>query len=85
MMGNFGYGYSGFSWIGMLVGLVIAIGFIVGLAILAVWFIRHMGGNAQTTAQHPTGISAKDMAQIRYAKGEISRDEYQRILSDLER
>jgi len=32
-----------------------------------------------------TSLSARDIAQSRYAKGEISREEYQQILSDLER
>jgi putative membrane protein len=64
-------------------GLVVTIGVIVGLVLLVVWAVRRMGGNAQPGSQNLTGQSAKDVAQTRYAKGEINREEYQQILSDL--
>ena len=84
MMGYFGYG--GMGGIGMIVGLVITIAVIVGLIFLVVWAVRRMSaGNSQTGAQITSGQSAKDIAQARYAKGEINRDEYQQILTDLGR
>jgi len=83
-MGNFGYG--SFGWIGMILGLVITIGVIVGLVLLVVWAVRRMSGNStQSASQIGSGQSARDIAQARYAKGEISREEYQQILSDLGR
>jgi putative membrane protein len=86
MMGNFGYGgYGGFGWIGMILGLVITISVIIGLVFLVVWAVRRMSGNTQPSSQKLIGQSAKDAAQVRYAKGEISRDEYQKIISDLGR
>jgi putative membrane protein len=82
MMGNFGYG--GFGWIGMILSLVITIGVIVGFVILAVWAVRRMSASTSQSSNQPgIGQSARDVAQVRYAKGEISRDEYQQILSDL--
>jgi putative membrane protein len=84
MMGNFGYG--GMGWIGMILGLVITIAVIIGLVLLVVWAVRRMSENsAQPGFQTASGQSAKEIAQARYAKGEISRDEYQQILSDLGR
>jgi putative membrane protein len=84
MMGNFGYG--GMGWIGMILGLVVTIGVIIGLVLLVVWVVRRMSGNpSQPGPQNLTGQSAKDIAQTRYAKGEINREEYQQILSDLGR
>ena len=84
MMGNFGYG--GMGWIGMILGLVITIAVIVGLVLLVVWAVRRMGGNStQTGPMNISGQSAKDIAQARYAKGEINREEYQQVLSDLGR
>ena len=81
-MGYFGYG--GMSWVGMIVGLVITIAVIVGLIFLVVWAVRRMSaGNAQPGAQITSGQSAKDIAQARYARGEINREEYQQLLSDL--
>ncbi len=79
MMGGFGY----LGWIGMIINLVITIGVIVGLVLLVVWAVRRLSGNVQPGIQYQTGQSARDIAQMRYAKGEISRDEYQKIISDL--
>jgi putative membrane protein len=84
MMGNFGYG--GMGWIRMILGLVITIAVIVGLVLLVVWSVRRMSGNSvQSSSQNVTGQSAKDIAQARYAKGEINREEYQQVLSDIGR
>lgn len=79
-------GYGGFGWIGMILNLVITLGVIIGLVLLVVWAVRRTSGyNAQAGMQNLTGQSARDIAQSRYAKGEISREEYQQILSDLGR
>jgi putative membrane protein len=84
MMGNFGYG--GMGWIGMVLSFLITIGMIVGLVLLVVWAVRRASGSSiQPGSQNLTGQSARDIAQVRYAKGEISREEYQQILSDLGR
>ena len=82
MMGY--YGYGGMGWIGMILGLIITIGVIVGLIILVVWIVRRTSGiTTQSGANIMAGQSGRDIAQARYAKGEITRDEYQQILSDL--
>lgn len=79
-------GYGGFGLIEMILSLVITIGVTVGLVLLVVWAVRRMSGNsAQPGSLNLTSQSARDIAQVRYAKGEISREEYQQILSDLAR
>jgi len=84
MMGNFGYG--GMGWIGMILGTIISIALLIGLVILIVWAVRRMSANSsQPGPQITSGQGARDIAQARYAKGEISREEYQQILSDLGR
>jgi len=85
MMGNFGYGsYGGFGLIGMILGLVITIGVIVGFVFLVMWAVRRMSGNSvHSQLLNSTDLSAKEIAKARYAKGEISREEYQQLLSDL--
>lgn len=80
MMGYYGHG----SWIGMILGLVITVAVIIGVILLVVWAVRRMSGNTTHYAPPSQGSqSAKDIAQARYAKGEITRDEYQQIISDL--
>ena len=82
MMGYFGYG--GMGLIGMIISLVIMIAIAVGFVYLVVWAVRRSSGNINASnLQNPAGQSSKEIAQTRYAKGEITRDEYQQILSDL--
>ena len=82
MIRNFGYG--SFGWIGMILGLVIMIALITGFVILVIWAIRRMSGNSNHI-QYPVSkeLTAKDIAKARYAKGEISREEFQQLLSDM--
>lgn len=84
MMGNFGCGAMG--WIGMIIGFVITIAVLIGLVLLVVWAVRRISSNStQPGSQTLVGHSARDIAQVRYAKGEINREEYQQVLSDLGR
>jgi putative membrane protein len=82
MMGYFGRcGLGGF---GMLMGPILFIGLLIGLVFLVVWAVRRMTANQSNPGSPHTAIqSARDTAQLRYAKGEISREEYQQIISDL--
>jgi len=78
------YGHGGMGWIGMIFGLLITIALIVGFVVLVVWAVRRLSGNSSHSApQVGSSQSARDIAQIRYAKGEISREEYLNILADL--
>lgn len=82
MMGYLGNG--SFSWIGMLVNMVIMLAIVVGFVLLVIWAVRRTSGNNhQPVIQGSSSPTAKDIAQARYAKGEITRDEYQQILTDL--
>jgi len=75
---------GGIMLIRLILVLVITLGVIVGLVILLVWVVRRMSGtNYSPVSNNLSGQSAKDIAQVRYAKGEITREEYQQILSDL--
>jgi putative membrane protein len=79
MMGMHGFGGMGLfgGWIGLLFNLAI----IIGIVILVVWAVkRFTSGNASPgrKAQSP-----REIVQARYARGEITRDQYQQMLSDL--
>jgi len=85
MMG--GYGYGTFGLIGMILSLIITVGLIVGIVLLVVWLVRRLGsqGGAFSAGQQPgqAAIAPREILQARYARGEIKRDEYQQMLSDL--
>lgn len=78
-------GYGGFGmWGMMIVNLIVTVAVIVGLVVFVVWAIRRAGSQEYHPGQFPiSGQSAKEIAQQRYARGEIDRDQYQQILSDI--
>ena len=72
-----GYGMmGGFGWIGLLLYLA----FIVGFVVLVVWVVKRFSG--QGSFQSP-GQSQREILQVRYAKGEITREQFQQMLGDL--
>jgi putative membrane protein len=91
MGGGFGSGLGSFGLIGGLIGMVLNIAIIVGVVVLVVWVVQKVsrpGGSSSLVA--PTGpagtgqlLSAREILDIRYARGELTRDEYQTKLSDI--
>ncbi len=75
-----GYGFDGpLGWLGMIIGMVVHLAF-VGLIVLAViWMFRAVfpGKSDDST---PASL---EILKQRFAKGEISRDEYQQLKQDL--
>ena len=55
---------------------------IIGSVVAAVWVAARQTGKRPTTS--PTQPAARDILQTRYARGEMTRDEYLRMLDDLE-
>ncbi|MCK5053601.1 MAG: SHOCT domain-containing protein [Anaerolineales bacterium] len=76
-------GFGSFGWIGLIINLVI----IVGVILLIVWIVRRItaGGASFTSNQSSEGAhsSPREILDIRYARGEIDRELYQQMLSDL--
>ncbi len=90
MGGGIGYGFGGlgtFGLIGMILNLVITIGLIVGIVLLVVWLVRKVGagdGQSAWPVQRASGLeSPREILQTRYARGEITREQYQQMLTDL--
>jgi putative membrane protein len=79
-------GFGSFGVIGMILALVITVGVIIGVVLLVVWAVRRLSaGGAAGTAVHISGTpTAKEILQNRYASGELSREQYKEMLSDLE-
>ena len=92
MMGGFGSGFGsvgGFGLIGMIFNLVIIVGVIVGLVLLVAWLWRRLapGGQMLAVPERPaeaeTAVSPKGLLQVRYARGEITREQYQLMKQDV--
>lgn len=89
MMGYYGYGggpFGGsFGWLGFGLGVIIHLAFAAIVVLAAIWLLRVVvrGGS------HITGIAGREpdaleIARRRYARGEISAEEFQRLKRDLE-
>jgi putative membrane protein len=86
VMGGFGFGLGG-----GLIGLVFNIALLVGLVLLVIWAVQKFSGSANTGPQaiSRTGSgagqvpSAREVLDIRYARGELTREDYQAVLGDL--
>jgi len=83
MMGGGMGGFGGLGLIGGLLGLIINIGVIVGIIVLVVWAVRKFSSNGLNLNQGVSTQSPREILQTRYARGEITRDQYQEMLSDL--
>lgn len=69
--------YYGYGW--MLLGLVFMVLFWAAVILLILWLYRQLKGGAPVI-----GESALDILKKRYAKGEITREEFERMRKDLE-
>jgi putative membrane protein len=77
-----GYGcfanFSGYGWIGQLVSLVLVLIAFFGIA----WLIRRGFSTNQGTLAE-TQSNSIEISRVRYARGEITRDQYLEMLDDL--
>ena len=78
-------GMGGFGWVGLLLNLVLTAGVLIGLIVLVVWAVRRMSHGQGISASSSVfiGASAREILQARYAKGEVTREEYKRMLEDI--
>jgi putative membrane protein len=95
MMGVFGGGVGGLGLVGGLLSALLTIGVLVGLVFLGIWLWRpglsarkgkygaSEGAGLWTQPQDTGKASPREILQTRYARGELSREEYQGMLQDL--
>lgn len=80
--------YGGYGWLGMIIGSVVMLAVLAGLVLLVVWAVRRAGSGtvgSNYTPTSPNSPSAREVLQIRYARGEITREQYQKMLSEIDR
>ncbi|HEX6302645.1 MAG TPA: SHOCT domain-containing protein [Anaerolineales bacterium] len=94
MMHGFGFGgccglggfgaFGSLGWIGWILNLVITLGVVIGIIVLVIWAVRRLtGGQRGSFVTSSQGQTAREILQNRYARGEITRDEYQHMLADI--
>ena len=85
-MGGFGGGMGGLGLFGGLFSILLTIGVLVGLVFLGIWLWRTYNTSAEASSRLPEGAgqtSAFDILRVRYARGELTREQYQSMLQDL--
>ena len=93
MIGGLGGGMGGLGLFGSLFSLVFSIGLLVALVLLGIWLWQKVSPalSTETTTRPLNGMrsvssqSAREILQIRYARGELTREEYLAMLQDLVR
>jgi putative membrane protein len=94
MMPGFGWGgccglggYGVFGLIGGIIGLVVTIAILIGLVVLVIWAVRRVSGSQQgpplPTSQNTNQPSASEILAQRYARGEITREQYKQMQEDI--
>ncbi|HSM25921.1 MAG TPA: SHOCT domain-containing protein [Anaerolineaceae bacterium] len=77
-----GHWFGNWGWLGMVINLVLTIGLIIGIVFFVIWIVKELNNNNRGSQNKGTS-SAIEIAKERYAKGEISREEFQNLLTDL--
>jgi putative membrane protein len=69
----------------MIFGLILMLVFWGGLIALAIWLVRSLFTNSQQTSGTTQGReqTAGEIIDMRYARGEITREQYELMKSDL--
>ncbi len=82
MMWGYGGGGLGLAgWLG-LIGIVVLV---VGVIVLIVWLVTRSGANtSQSSVARPAGQDAVELLRMRFARGEITEDEYRAARKVLE-
>ena len=70
---------GGFGIIGLLLSLVI----LVGIVVLVVWAVKRFSTGSTNGNPDSNNQSPREIVQARYARGEITREQYQQMLNDL--
>ena len=78
MMSGFGMGFG-------FVGLLLMVLFWIGLIALAVWVVRYVFSNVQQDSTQPveSDWNARDILNKRFARGEITREQYDLMKQDI--
>ena len=82
MMDGWMHGFGGMGLIGGIIGLLFNLAVIVGIVWLVVWAVKRFTSGTTFTPGSGTQ-TPREILQARYARGELTREQYQQMLQDL--
>lgn len=74
-----GWPMMGFGGIGMIFGFIFFILIIIGVILLIVWLVRRTG----CSITDKTSTRSLEILKERYAKGELTKEQYENMKKDL--
>lgn len=80
MMGGYSAQGTGFNPLGTILSLVFWALIVGGIVLLVIWFARNSGRTGLTA---PSGDGALEILKMRYAKGEITKEQYEEMHGNL--
>jgi putative membrane protein len=72
-------GMMGFGVFGMIFGFIFFMAVIAGIVFLIVWLVKRVGN----TTTDKTGSRSLEILKERYARGEITKEQYENMAKDL--
>ena len=78
-----------YGWGVMILNLAITVGVVIGIVLLAIWLFRRFAtsvpeqGSPNSYNQSGIRQTPREILQVRYARGEITREQYHEMSSDL--
>jgi putative membrane protein len=82
MMNGWMHGFGGMGLIGGIIGLLFNLVVVVGIVVLVVWAVKRFS-NGTSFNLGPGSQTPREILQARYARGELTREQYQQMLQDL--
>lgn len=76
--------FGAWGWAGLVLNLLFWVALIAGTVYLITWIVRRAGNSAPGIVSGSGPAAAIRIAQERYARGEISREEYLNLVADLQ-
>jgi putative membrane protein len=76
-------GFGSMGIFGPILNLVLSVGLIIGLVIFLVWIVRRLGTGTGISQADSRRNDSLDILKTRYAKGEITQQEFMEISKDL--
>jgi putative membrane protein len=75
--------FSSFGiWPGI-IGMALNIALIIGVVMLVVWMVKQVGQSHSSQDATGAPLSAREILDLRYVRGELSREEYQAMRHDI--
>jgi len=80
-------GFGSLGTLGLILNFVVIFGFVIGTILLILWLVRRISANGagvrSRLKKEGEDFSSREILDLRYAQGDIDREQYLQMLTDL--